>query len=1091
MTHDPHATDASHADATPVANAAAAPDLVPVPPAAPAIAPAAPRRPLPRWLIPFTLVSLVLIFVVWEARTSRVQAAILSKMASKLSFAMAPGPTDSVVYPVKGPYDIRRGYTKIPSFTDTLRSQGYVVAGQARFSPKLLEYTKAGLFPIYHEKAQAGLSVYDRGDRLIYRATYPERLYPDFDAIPDLVVKSLLFIENRELLDAGRPYRNPAVEWDRLAKAIIEYVGHKVHLKEDAPGGSTLATQIEKYRHSTEGRTSSANDKVVQMISATLRAYLDGPNTEGSRRAIIHEFVNSVPLAALPGYGEVNGLGDGLWAWYDADFARVNARLKELSIGFPVDDRSALAFKQVLSLFIAHRRPSYYLIQDRERLAADTDAFIRLLAAGQLISPQLKEAALKAKLVFREGTPDLENRTWVQRKAANAVRTRLLHLLDLKQLYDLDRVDLTATTTLDAGAQDAVTRTLVRLTDPAFADSANLRGERLLARGDPEGVIYSFTLYESSPQGNRLVVQADNYDQPLDINEGAKLDLGSTAKLRTLVNYLDIVCQLHAANAGRRDAELRRERVDRQDAIKRWAIDWLASAPDTSLGAMVDAALNRTYSSSTGEQFFTSGGLLTFGNFDSKTDGRMMTLREATRHSVNLVYIRLMRDIVRHYTTGIPDFDSDMYQDRNHPLRQRYLEKFADREGKQFLARFLPRYRGKSSDEILDRVVEEIRPTPSRLAVIFRSVKPAGSVEEFRAWTRRLWPAGTATERGESALRDAYQRYPKTAFDIHDRGYISGLHPLELWLVEYLYLNTTAGWSDIVAASTEERQGVYKWLFNSRSLEGQNNRIRILIEEEAFKKVHAAWRKQGYPFSSLVPSYATSIGSSADRPAALAELMGILVNDGVRRPLTRIDSMHLAEGTPFEILYEQHAVAGERVYPVELARAVRAVLTDVVENGTARRVHGAFTTKDGDVIPVGGKTGTGDHRYDTYAPGGRLIESRVVNRTATFVFLIGDHFFGTLTAYVAGPKAAGYAFTSSLPVQILKTLAPSLEPLIQAELAKHSAATIVAADSTTAVASATPAAGTGRTPASGETPAKKRRVRAVPDTTRPIDPDSE
>ncbi|HEX7880223.1 MAG TPA: transglycosylase domain-containing protein, partial [Candidatus Eisenbacteria bacterium] len=622
MTHDPNATDVPLEDANTIAPATPAPELVTVPPAAPAGAVMPWRRPIPKWLIPFTIVSLLLIFIVWETRTSRTQAAILSKMASKLTYAMAPGPTDSVLYPVKGPYDIRRGYTKIPGFTDTLRAQGYVVTGQARFSPKLLDYSKAGLFPIYHEKAQAGLNVYDRGDRLIYGASYPERLYPDFESIPDLVVKSLLFIENRELLDPGRPYKNPAVEWDRLAKAVIEYVGHKVHLKEDAPGGSTLATQIEKYRHSTEGRTSSANDKVVQMISATLRAYLDGPDTERSRRGIVHEFVNSVPLAALPGYGEVNGLGDGLWAWYDADFARVNARLKELSIGFAVDDKGALAFKQVLSLFIAHRRPSYYLIQDRERLAADTDSYIRLLAAGKLISPQLKEAALQAKLVFRKGTPDLENRTWVQRKAANAVRTRLLHLLDLKQLYDLDRVDLTATTTLDAAAQDGVTHTLVRLTDPAFADSANLRGERLLAKGDPEGVIYSFTLYESSPQGNRLVVQADNYDQPLDINEGAKLDLGSTAKLRTLVNYLDIVCQIHAEHAGQSEATLRKVRVDRQDAIKRWAIDWLASAPDTSLAAMLEGAMDRKYSSSTGEQFFTSGGLLTFGNFDKKDNGR-------------------------------------------------------------------------------------------------------------------------------------------------------------------------------------------------------------------------------------------------------------------------------------------------------------------------------------------------------------------------------------------------------------------------------------------------------------------------------------
>ncbi len=61
---------------------------------------------------------------------------------------------------------------------------------------------------------------------------------------------------------------------------------------------------------------------------------------------------------------------------------------------------------------------------------------------------------------------------------------------------------------------------------------------------------------------------------------------------------------------------------------------------------------------------------------------------------------------------------------------------------------------------------------------------------------------------------------------------------------------------------------------------------------------------------------------------------------------------------------------------------------------------------------------------------GRLIESRVVDRTATFVFFLGDRFFGTITAYVPGAEAARYHFTSALAVQLLKDLAPVLEPLL-------------------------------------------------------------
>ena len=67
---------------------------------------------------------------------------------------------------------------------------------------------------------------------------------------------------------------------------------------------------------------------------------------------------------------------------------------------------------------------------------------------------------------------------------------------------------------------------------------------------------------------------------------------------------------------------------------------------------------------------------------------------------------------------------------------------------------------------------------------------------------------------------------------------------------------------------------------------------------EAFTEIHKHWKRLGYPFGALVPSYATAIGVSGDRPAALAELMGIIVNGGVRLPTSRIEELHFAAGTP-------------------------------------------------------------------------------------------------------------------------------------------------------------------------------------------------
>ncbi len=69
------------------------------------------------------------------------------------------------------------------------------------------------------------------------------------------------------------------------------------------------------------------------------------------------------------------------------------------------------------------------------------------------------------------------------------------------------------------------------------------------------------------------------------------------------------------------------------------------------------------------------------------------------------------------------------------------------------------------------------------------------------------------------------------------------------------------------------------------------------------------------------------------------------------------------------------------------------------------------------------------HRVKIFVRG-QLRESRALNRTAAFLFMIGDGFFGTVLVFVPGNIASKYEFTSSLPVQIFKDLEPTLEPLL-------------------------------------------------------------
>ena len=445
---------------------------------------------------------------------------------------------------------------------------------------------------------------------------------------------------------------------------------------------------------------------------------------------------------------------------------------------------------------------------------------------------------------------------------------------------------------------------------------------------------------------------------------------------------------------------------------------------------MLQAALDRKYSASPYEGFFTGGGLHTFGNFNKLDDRKIMMVRDGLKVSNNLVFVRLMRDVVRYYMFQLPGSSAALLQDSDDPRRAEYLARFADREGREFMNKFYAKYRGKNVAEAEKVLLASLRPTPTRLATVHRTIAPKASLKEFGAFINANLPS--ANEVPDERIAKMYEQYSIAKMSLADRGYVATIHPLELWMVGYMRSHDKATFADIVGASTKERQEVYSWLFNTHRKHAQDRRIAGLLEVEAFLKIHAQWKKMGYPFDSLVPSYATTLGASADRPAALAELMGVIINNGMRKPVQRIDSLHFAKATPYETLV-RHAQAptGEQILAPEVARAAADAIRAVVSDGTAKRVKSAFKMSDGSIIAVGGKTGTGDQRFEVYGGGGRLIESRYVNRSATFVFNIGERFFGSMTAYVSGPKSGDYDFTSALPVQLLTALAPSLMPLIE------------------------------------------------------------
>ncbi len=977
------------------------------------------RRPFPRWmkwtagLAAFALIS------TYEIRTSALQSRVLSSYAKKMLYKVETGPSSSIVFPKHGPFDVRAGYSLIPEFKQRLGASGYRITKQARFSPELERAVSWGFTPPYSEPTATRLIIQGMDKQPLFQAPVVGEYFNSFEEIPGLAVKSLLMIENRELVDPSDNRTNPVVDWNRLAKAAILYAGHKLGLPLSVEGGSTLATQIEKYRHSYDGRTNSILSKLRQMTDASLKVYQKGPDTREERRQIVLDYLNSIPLAAAPGYGEIHGIGNGLRAWFGLDLKDVRKSLA-LPDGNP---EKAKAFKCTLALLCSVKAPSYYLVQNHAALLSRVNFYTLLFSRLQIISTDFAKQVLPLPLSFSVRPPDKPVPRYAERKAINGIRSKLISLLGVPGLYELDRLHLNVQSTIIPGLQRKVVALFEDLHQPDFLDAAGLRGERMLGAGDPAKVIYGMMLFEKTSHGNMLRIITDNLNAPFDINTGMKMQLGSSAKLRTLANYLNVTASLHQQLSSLDDESLKRQAEKARDPITGWAAETLAGKKGIGLDAFLQLALDRKYSASPGEAFFTGGGRHSFGNFDSADNGRILTVREATTRSVNLVYIRLMRDMVRYYQARLPYNTDEIIADPDNPARRGMLQRIADEESRQFLRQAYNAFSGQTPDKIVEVLLGNKINSDRHLAILFYAWHRNGDRQALANWLEKRLGA-VKPEQTEKLMK----AYGNPRLSLSDYGYLLGVHPLRVWCAGEMTRQPPPDWDRLWAASGEARRLASAWLFKTQNRDAQDLRLRIRFEQDAFVRITPHWRRLGFPFDSLVPSLATSIGSSGDRPEALAQLMGILLNDGVLRQTIRMSELRFATGTPYETVLSPAESKGVRVMPEAVARAILPVLASVVQRGTATRLAGAVVAENKPVV-IGGKTGSGDNRRDSYSSGGRLLASDPTDRTAVFVFYIGDRFFGVVTAFVPGKEAGNFTFTSSLPVAILKILAPDISAL--------------------------------------------------------------
>jgi membrane peptidoglycan carboxypeptidase len=969
-----------------------------------------------RWVRRIVIALLAAVVVAYELRTSALEAWLLARYARRLSYSLGSGPSPQIAFPREGPYDQRLGYSRIPLLQSRLQALGLEVEQQARISPALNRLIGWGVAPPYREPAATGLEIRGSTGEVFYRAAQTDRLFSNIADIPPLLVKTLLFIENQQLETPPSPRTNPVIQWERLAKASLSYAEGKLGLSDSIQGGSTLATQIEKFRHSPQGRTQSVLDKARQLIGASLKVYRDGTDTRPRRQEIILDYLNGVPLSAAPGYGEVNGVGEGLYAWFGLE---PNKAWKDLAAA-DLTKTKVQAYKHALALLVSLPAPTSFLLKDRPALDRRVNAYTRLLEKAGIIDEKFASALFAEPIRFSRTAPLPPPQAFDQQKASNAIRASLLRLLDTKDLYGLDRLHLEVDSTIDRELQNAVTKLFQSLTDPEFAQAQGLNQERLLEGADPRKVIYSLLLFERTPEGNLLRVQADNLDEPFDINNGVKLELGSTAKLRTLAHYLEVVALLFKELSSLDEAALADRFAHARDPITRWTAETLKKEKDLSLEGLLTKALERRYSASPYETFFTGKGAHTFENFDPLDNPRIRSVREALQHSTNLVFVRLMRDLVRFHEARLPYDKAAVLSNPSDPRRRAILAEEAEQEATAILLEAYQLYRGLPVDAIVKRLLGNRAQSPRSRAILFFAWNKGGDTEALAAWLRRYDPVPPED------IPRLYRAYSNPNLNLADFGYLLSLHPLQVWCAQELGRNPTMSWDELLSRSDAARRIGTAWLFHPRNRRAQDLRLRIRFEKDAFARMTPYWQRLGFPFERLVPSYATAIGTSSDRPSALADLMGVIINDGVRRPSVSLRKLRFASGTPYETTFAPRLNSGDRVMEPEVARALKTLLAEVVEMGTASRLRGVFIRADGTPIEAGGKTGSGDNRYKTFNRYGQETSSYAVNRTAAFVFYVGERYYGVITTFVPGREAAGFRFTSALPVTVVKLLAPMI-----------------------------------------------------------------
>jgi hypothetical protein len=950
------------------------------------------------------------------------------------------------------PLEKKYAYDRIPKWRDQFSKAGHKLT-----EPR--EWEQVGipgvgtLPPLYSRPEQAGLTLRDARGREFYQFRDPYKIYEKFEDIPQILLRSLAFVEDRTALEENvLPTDNLAIDFKRAGAAFKENFQKLFGFRATASGGSTVPIQNAKQEAYPGAKTKGFGQKVGQAFMASLRVTdtATGTNIENLQREYT-KYMNIVSLGSHPRTGEVRGFNDAMAVWFG------NTNFNEVLKGDLSKPEAAIAYRQALTFVMAVQQPDA-LIRFRKGWNAGqarVDHFLDELVEGRIIPREFAQRTRAVKLPFESvGRKPVLPPSQLGEKSVRTSKKDLLQLLGIpdqlrkeepdpkkkeaaaeKAEYVLDHAHLTATSTLFADIDAEVSAFFRRLNKPEVAKKFELIGGKLLNESNAARVRYGLMVQEVGDDGlARVRIKTDTYNGALDLNASGKMNLGSTQKLVMGWTYNVMIGKLYDDLAGKTPEQLSAMALLPHDNLTNWALQWLQETPEaerTKLN-MLKAGAERSYSSAP-QGFFTGEVMWLPQNFEPREEnGLRIPMQEAIWRSTNLSSARFTQDVqdcVKWHVLGLDRriMDPDEQDPVVKQQRREKLEEFARYEGGVYQSRAFVAMQGRSEEAILQLLAERanrMRGTPSALMATYLSVYPEASLEQTVDFA--ITNCTRACSRSDETLAQFYGNIK--AMDLNDRGYTAGVHPLWLKQAQLRVANPEISLKDSLEATKQDRVDVYKWLIEAKNPRAQQRAITIMTDQAAWGWIEGLWQNSfGYNYK-LKATLANVLGGAATNTQLLTNFTNMLLADGKRPKVTNFTEFEFATGTPHEMKAAVQPVKLEQVsdplvaaFTVEMARGniefeQKNEAGYVVARGTGGRLKGKIKLRDGTVLPSGGKTGTNGET--------ETLDTRI----AAYMVNLGPKLSLAAMVYLEGGNASD-RFTSGVVVRVVEAMLKDNGPL--------------------------------------------------------------